>query len=814
MLLSPPSPPPPPSSPHFEFVSSSSATPPPPSSRLNLSVITNPSSSSSYSSFSDLNCHGCSPSTESSKTAAFFTTPVSAPLPSTSSSKTAAFFSRPFSSPPSAKHSQSSMPVSSNGSSAQKDASANSKTDDFFSANYSASTSTLSNAGSERADPMTRIESDLFTAAVSPCATNGPCTTSPLMSPDTRRNFFSHLLTRGLSLRQVYSPAPSTPSLSRGNSTSSQHSRTEDFFFTPSSKPTPPPSLRSASSTLSFPSHSSPSQIQSDQDAYSSSTQKSRLPLARLFPSRYSSIAPHKDDVTSSPGRGFVEVEEHHPHAHGMVPLSPLRMATHSLEPDAEHSQYPSGSTSNVTLSEAGTASSPRSLEAGIPDTRSHSRLAPLARLFPSRYSSIASHGGDSLPSISPAPSLRQGFVDFSKSSHSVAGEHDVDSMSVPREEHIVTVSSFKAGSIIRAEDGEKSPTYELVKPIGQGAFSFVWMARDATNGVLVAIKMIARAKSTGRHGDRTRASFVRETEVLQCLAHPAHPSLPILHAAFSLPSHHVLVLEHIAGGELFDVVNSDAQHARLTEGILQRIWIELVGAVEWMHNRNIVHRDIKLENILLTTNPLLTDTPSLPERPAPLIKLTDFGLARAIDPSDPWLTTRCGSESYAAPELLVADHDELEEEVHLSREPTITHRHRNKPDAVSSGKVAQRREGTYDGRETDAWALGVVLFALVTRRLPFDPVEGGDKAARKAWLMRIARGDYVWPENHELARPSPTRAEKGHEDEDAAEQEVCGSALGMLPSVRRIVARLLVRDSRKRARVSELWDDEWMRVE
>jgi protein-serine/threonine kinase len=58
-----------------------------------------------------------------------------------------------------------------------------------------------------------------------------------------------------------------------------------------------------------------------------------------------------------------------------------------------------------------------------------------------------------------------------------------------------------------------------------------------------------------------------------------------------------VLVLEYVAGGELLDVVNSDEQHAQLSESLLRRIWRELVSAVEWMHARFVVHRDIKLES-------------------------------------------------------------------------------------------------------------------------------------------------------------------------------------------------------------------------
>jgi serine/threonine protein kinase len=58
-----------------------------------------------------------------------------------------------------------------------------------------------------------------------------------------------------------------------------------------------------------------------------------------------------------------------------------------------------------------------------------------------------------------------------------------------------------------------------------------------------------------------------------------------------------MLVLEYVAGGELLDVVNSDEQHAQLSEELLQRIWRELVSAVEWIHARLVVHRDIKLES-------------------------------------------------------------------------------------------------------------------------------------------------------------------------------------------------------------------------
>ena len=159
-----------------------------------------------------------------------------------------------------------------------------------------------------------------------------------------------------------------------------------------------------------------------------------------------------------------------------------------------------------------------------------------------------------------------------------------------------------------------------------------------------------------------------------------------------------------------------------------------------------------------------------------PLVKLTDFGLSRFVDPSNPYLETRCGSEEYAAPELII-------------------------------GKK-------YDGRKTDAWALGVVLYALITGSLPFLEDLGGsgvtaareghsdgrDAKQRKTHLLRIAKGDLRWPEKMNEASL------------DAPAAEVCPPDLRLVtPTAKRMVARLLRRDSTKRASAWETWDEAWL---
>ncbi|KAF9009510.1 kinase-like domain-containing protein [Cyathus striatus] len=338
---------------------------------------------------------------------------------------------------------------------------------------------------------------------------------------------------------------------------------------------------------------------------------------------------------------------------------------------------------------------------------------------------------------------------------------------------------------------------------------------RSKARGRLVAVKLTPRrvaaysfgmGKGVGREDwekeeeERTRVGFVREVEVLR---HISHPNITPLLTHLSTPSHHILVLPYLDGGDLHGLVNNDIAWGKLSESVMRRIWCELCKAVGWMHGVGLVHRDIKLENILLTTTAFSALTESsprpklsdLPESPAPFIKLSDFGLSRFVDLDEngdaELLTTRCGSEAYSAPEIIMG----------------------------GGSRGSKDSRGVYDARETDAWACGIVLYALVVRCLPFGEGPGvdvpgriGDErvgygavrrsraAERRGWLMRIAGGQWEWPALRDDAG-------KGEEEEE----ELVGRRLMLSEGARRIVGKLLVRDPRKRARICELWEDEWM---
>lgn len=322
---------------------------------------------------------------------------------------------------------------------------------------------------------------------------------------------------------------------------------------------------------------------------------------------------------------------------------------------------------------------------------------------------------------------------------------------------------------------------YHVLSRLGTGAFSKVLLAEPLSQERKgrVALKMIAC--EPWKIDKRMRVSWIREVEVLK---HISHPSIVAFVDSFRTPQHYTLVLDAVDGGELFDLLSRHQADIAQREWLVRRIFGELAAAVGWMHENNLVHRDIKLENIMMTRTLFSPDAPALVPSalgPVPLIKVTDFGLARFIHP-DQMLETRCGSEEYAAPELII-------------------------------GKK-------YDGRKTDAWALGVVLYVLLTGGLPFlespqtpqDPPDlqeerekqhggnNGDRDAklRKAHLLRIAKGELRWPEH---ANDRSETAERGNYEKPLRL---------VTPQARHIASRFLRRDANRRAACWDLWKDPW----
>ncbi|KAA8902560.1 hypothetical protein TRICI_005849 [Trichomonascus ciferrii] len=316
---------------------------------------------------------------------------------------------------------------------------------------------------------------------------------------------------------------------------------------------------------------------------------------------------------------------------------------------------------------------------------------------------------------VRASPSLSKSSVD---SSSAASSPEDTVTTPPEDEEEIATKPSSggSMGRVYEAYDAQmRKCTWREVRLLGRGAFSRVLLAipnsryvypehRQRCEQLPVAVKIIDMGPRDDPSRHRIEEGLRREIEIIQSLR---HPSIIRLFAFNTDPTRALMVLPYCAGGDLFHFA---AQHGRrLSARLIQRIFAEVAMATVYLHARNLVHRDIKLENVLLTlphAELLALERPAV--HPEPLVVLTDFGLSRKINPESPELTTRCGSEDYVSPELVMGQ--------------------------------------PYDGRETDTWAMGVVLYCLLEGRLPFDPPKtqsGGRTSSRT--VHRIARVDWAW---------------------------------------------------------------------
>ncbi|KAJ3928473.1 MAG: hypothetical protein NXY57DRAFT_515651 [Lentinula lateritia] len=433
----------------------------------------------------------------------------------------------------------------------------------------------------------------------------------------------------------------------------------------------------------------------------------------------------------------------------------------------------------------------------------------------------------------------------------------NLSSRSYQKGRHGLTSRRSSTKSSVRRDRSRLRSRLVAVKLTSRGVIE----ERERVPGQVLSRQEKMEEEERARERDRTRVSFVREVEVMK---HISHPNITPLLSHLTTRTHHVLVLPYLPGGDLLGLVNDETTWNNLGENTLRRIFSELCKAVGWLHGVGLVHRDIKLENILLTVSlsPQPLDTPGsgstmngvmltegnttasptnysfsassqstpssptsdfhsssvppssatrLPTPPQPLIKLTDFGLSRFIDPANPLLTTRCGSEAYAAPELVVsggrAGVASSTKSPWFMEEEAAGYAHETDSESENAGG--------YDARETDAWACGVVLYALVARRLPFGEgpgetlgagqitgeggfIRGFSPMERRQWLMKIARGEWHWPgiEMNSKAMMS---------------SELHGSDLVRSIGAKRAVAKLLVRDPSRRARIKDFWNDEWV---
>lgn len=218
---------------------------------------------------------------------------------------------------------------------------------------------------------------------------------------------------------------------------------------------------------------------------------------------------------------------------------------------------------------------------------------------------------------------------------------------------------------------------YRLLKTVGKGNFAKVKLAKHIPTGKEVAIKIIDKTQLN----PGSLQKLFREVRIMKTLD---HPNIVKLFQVIETEKTLYLVMEYASGGEVFDYL---VLHGRMKEKEARAKFRQIVSAVQYCHQKKIIHRDLKAENLLLDSEMN--------------IKIADFGFSNEFIPGNK-LDTFCGSPPYAAPELF-------------------------------QGKK-------YDGPEVDVWSLGVILYTLVSGSLPFDG------STLRELRERVLRGKYRIP--------------------------------------------------------------------
>ncbi|XP_067638545.1 serine/threonine-protein kinase par-1 isoform X2 [Eurosta solidaginis] len=221
-----------------------------------------------------------------------------------------------------------------------------------------------------------------------------------------------------------------------------------------------------------------------------------------------------------------------------------------------------------------------------------------------------------------------------------------------------LTLTSQPTKCIVTAKEPIRVGFYDIERTIGKGNFAVVKLARHRITKNEVAIKIIDKSQLDSINLQKV----YREVEIMKRLN---HPHIIRLYQVMETKNMIYIVSEYASQGEIFDYI---AKFGRMSESDARAKFWQILSAVEYCHKKNIVHRDLKAENLLLDINMN--------------IKIADFGFSNHFKIGE-LLATWCGSPPYAAPE-------------------------------VFEGKQ-------YTGPEIDIWSLGVVLYVLVCGSLPFD---------------------------------------------------------------------------------------------
>lgn len=242
----------------------------------------------------------------------------------------------------------------------------------------------------------------------------------------------------------------------------------------------------------------------------------------------------------------------------------------------------------------------------------------------------------------------------------------------------------------LKNDEDEFLKDYTIKEVIGEGSYALVKLATKCSEPCNpLAVKIY---KTRTLEDPLKQQNLENEVRVLQQTDHPA---IIKFHQSIRAAKHHFIIMDFFSKTSLQEFL--DLKQAPISEEIMRPIVYQIASALEYLHSRGIIHRDIKLQNVLIRDDLML--------------KLIDFGFAVMVD-NDAKLSVFCGTPSYMAPEI-------------VKRTP-------------------------YDGRKTDVWALGVLMYKLLTGAFPFRATTENELYA-KIKAVRVSYSESVSNELRDL---------------------------------------------------------------
>ena len=223
---------------------------------------------------------------------------------------------------------------------------------------------------------------------------------------------------------------------------------------------------------------------------------------------------------------------------------------------------------------------------------------------------------------------------------------------------------SFSKGLFINEIDQSPTQKYKVIKTIGHGSYGDVFLAYNIYTKEKVAIKKIYKSNEELL----SDGIIVDEIEILKNLH---HPDIVKIIEFYVTEEAYYIVNEYCSGGELFDKAKE-----HLSETQISVVFKQILSGLSYLHSKNIVHRDLKLENILISDKEYIEMTGEEYFD----IKIIDFGNARIFDKTN-YYNSIVGSSYYIAPEVFLRKYN----------------------------------------KECDLWSAGVILYMLVVGSPPFE---------------------------------------------------------------------------------------------